>query len=125
MAARKPDNEPREGSNRTEKATLEWMPQSTGRDGAIDYAGKSESVAAGNGAPDPARLTQALGAAVIECWGDLSKQDQERIFERAVVLGHRSERDEMLREQLAKFLHDHHKRTEASRGDAAATRSRP
>jgi len=27
------------------------------------------------------------------------------------VLGHQSERDESLREQLAKFLHDHHKRT--------------
>jgi len=39
---------------------------------------------------------------------------QERLFERAVVLGHHSERDEMLREQLAKFLHDHHRRTSGS-----------
>jgi len=30
----------------------------------------------------------------------------------AVVIGHRGERDEALREQLAKFLHDHHARTE-------------
>jgi len=30
------------------------------------------------------------------------------------VLGHHSERDEMLREQLAKFLHDHHRRTSGS-----------
>src|SRR6478672_6407073 len=35
---------------------------------------------------------------------------QESLFERAVVLGHKSERDESLREQLAKFLHDHHPR---------------
>jgi hypothetical protein len=33
------------------------------------------------------------------------------LFERAVVLGHKGERDESLREQLAKFLHDHHART--------------
>jgi hypothetical protein len=33
------------------------------------------------------------------------------LFERAVVLGHQTERDESLREQLAKFLHDHHERT--------------
>jgi hypothetical protein len=36
---------------------------------------------------------------------------QQTLFERAVVLGHKSERDESLREQLAKFLHDHHART--------------
>jgi hypothetical protein len=29
------------------------------------------------------------------------------------LLGHRGERDESLREQLAKFLHDHHARTHA------------
>jgi hypothetical protein len=33
------------------------------------------------------------------------------LFERAIVLGHKGERDESLREQLAKFLHDHHART--------------
>jgi hypothetical protein len=32
------------------------------------------------------------------------------LFEHAVVLGHQGERDESLREQLAKFLHDHHSR---------------
>jgi hypothetical protein len=29
----------------------------------------------------------------------------------AVVAGHQSERDESLRENLAKYLHDHHERT--------------
>jgi hypothetical protein len=33
------------------------------------------------------------------------------LFERAVLLGHQGEQDESLREQLAKFLHDHHERT--------------
>jgi hypothetical protein len=41
----------------------------------------------------------------------LPQEMQHTLFERAVVLGHRSERDESLREQLAKFLHDHHERT--------------
>ena len=35
----------------------------------------------------------------------------ERLFERAVVRGHKTERDENLREQLAQFLHEHHERT--------------
>jgi hypothetical protein len=30
-----------------------------------------------------------------------------------VLLGHQREEDESLREQLAKFLHDHHARTHA------------
>ena len=57
------------------------------------------------------RFARILGAAAIELWGDLPVAIQEHLFERAVILGHRSESDEMLREQLAKFLHDRHKRT--------------
>jgi hypothetical protein len=41
----------------------------------------------------------------------LAAELQQTLFERAVVLGHEGERDESLREQLAKFLHDHHART--------------
>jgi hypothetical protein len=52
-----------------------------------------------------------MGQAVIALWSNLPQPLQEQLFERAVRLGHRGERDEMLREQLAKFLHDHHKRT--------------
>jgi len=52
-----------------------------------------------------------LGHALVDQWSTLPQAVQERLFERAVVLGHKSERDEMLREQLAKFLHDHHERT--------------
>ena len=52
-----------------------------------------------------------MGAAIIALWSELPQAIQETLFERAVVLGHHGERDEMLREQLAKFLHDHHKRT--------------
>jgi hypothetical protein len=100
--------------NPPSKATLAGSSTTTGRDGAIDFAAKasavesSEIVNANQGAE---RFARIMGVAVIELWGDLPVSTQEHLFERAVVLGHRSESDEMLREQLAKFLHDRHKRT--------------
>ena len=60
-----------------------------------------------------ARYFLVLGAATAELWGQLPQELQHTLFERAVVLGHRGEPDESLREQLAKFLHDHHARTHA------------
>ena len=93
------------------KATLDRTPDTTGRDGAIDFVVKVES-------SDPAmpnqredRFARVMGSAVIDLWGNFPKDIQERLFERAVALGHQGNRDEMLREQLAKYLHDHHKRT--------------
>jgi hypothetical protein len=80
----------------------------TGRDGAVDYATKASAM---ESAFDHDRFAHVLGYALIEAWSDLPQPIQERLFERAVVLGHQTERDEMLREQLAKFLHDHHSRT--------------
>jgi hypothetical protein len=59
----------------------------------------------------PARYFYVLGAAAAELWSELPQELQHSLFERAVVLGHRSERDESLREQLAKFLHDTNPRT--------------
>jgi hypothetical protein len=61
----------------------------------------------------PARYFLALGAAAADLWGELSQELQHQLFERAIVLGHQGEQDESLREQLAKFLHDHHERTAA------------
>lgn len=58
------------------------------------------------------RYFLVLGAAALELWSSLPQELQETLFERAVVLGHKGERDESLREQLAKFLHDHHPRTQ-------------
>lgn len=58
------------------------------------------------------RFALALGAAVIERWGELPRDIQEALFESAVVAGHHSEKDESLREQLAKFLHEIHPRTD-------------
>jgi hypothetical protein len=58
-----------------------------------------------------ARYFLVLGAAAAELWSELPQDWQHTLFERAVVLGHQGERDESLREQLAKFLHDHHART--------------
>ena len=57
------------------------------------------------------RYLLALGAAAADLWSGLPQELQHTLFERAVVLGHKSERDESLREQLAKFLHDHYART--------------
>jgi hypothetical protein len=58
-----------------------------------------------------ARYFLALGAAAADLWSELPHELQHRLFERAVLVGHKGERDESLREQLAKFLHDHHTRT--------------
>jgi hypothetical protein len=59
-----------------------------------------------------ARYFLVLGAAAADLWSNLPPELQQTLFERAVVLGHQGERDESLREQLAKFLHDHHQRTQ-------------
>jgi hypothetical protein len=60
---------------------------------------------------DNARFFLVLGAATADLWSDLPQELQHTLFERAVLLGHQGERDESLREQLAKYLHDHHNRT--------------
>jgi hypothetical protein len=59
-----------------------------------------------------ARYFLVLGAAAADLWSELPHDLQQTLFERAVMLGHKGERDESLREQLAKFLHDHHARTQ-------------
>ena len=71
------------------------------------------SRASDNAAADSSaeRYFLVLGAAAADLWSNLPQELQQSLFERAVVLGHKSERDESLREQLAKFLHDHHTRT--------------
>jgi hypothetical protein len=58
-----------------------------------------------------ARYFLILGAAAADLWSELPQELQHRLFERSVVLGHQREQDESLREQLAKFLHEHHERT--------------
>jgi hypothetical protein len=100
--------------NPRSKATFDGISSTTGRDGAMDFAVKSSAVQSSeiaNANQSAERFARILGAAVIELWGDLPVPLQEHLFKRAVVLGHQSESDEMLREQLAKFLHDHHKCT--------------
>src|SRR6185312_4111823 len=60
---------------------------------------------------NPDRFAHVLGLAALDLWSELPRELQQALFERAVVLGHQTERDESLREQLAQFLHDHHERT--------------
>jgi len=57
------------------------------------------------------RLIRALGGGVVEVRSALPREIQQTIFEQAVAAGHRTERDESLREQLAAFLHARHPRT--------------
>ena len=71
-------------------------------------SGMSDTVAGGTNAE---RYLLVLGTAAADLWSDLPQELQQALFERAVILGHKSERDESLREQLAKFLHDHHARS--------------
>ena len=61
------------------------------------------------------RFEPLLGAAAVHVWSDLPAHVQEKLFEHAVIIGHRAEADESLREQLAVFLHDRHKRTKQAR----------
>ena len=58
------------------------------------------------------RFAPLLGAAALHLWAELPAAIQEKLFEHAVVIGHGRERDESLREELAKFLHDRHARTQ-------------
>ena len=59
------------------------------------------------------RFIRVLGEAALDLWSELPREMQERLFERAVLCGHKTERDESLREQLAHFLHNRHERTAA------------
>jgi hypothetical protein len=58
---------------------------------------------------------ESLGSAVVELWAELPEPIQERLFEHAVVAGHHSERDESLRQELARYLHERNARTAQSR----------
>ena len=58
------------------------------------------------------RFVPLLGSAALHLWAELPQEVQRTLFEHAVVIGHRSERDESLREELAQFLHDRHMRSQ-------------
>ena len=62
------------------------------------------------------RFVPLLGAATLHVWAELPQEVQRILFEHAVVIGHRSEHDEALREQLAQFLHDRHMRSQRTVG---------
>jgi hypothetical protein len=57
------------------------------------------------------RYIEALGLAALDLWSELPQEVQHRLFEQAVLRGHKGERDESLREQLAQFLHGQDERT--------------
>ena len=59
-------------------------------------------------------VSHVLGEAVIDAWSGLPQDVQQKLFEQAVLAGHGDE--ENVRERLARFLHDHHRRTAAHAG---------
>jgi hypothetical protein len=65
------------------------------------------------------RYVEALGLAALDLWSELPQEIQHLLFEQAVLRGHKTERDESLREQLAQFLHAHHERTNKSHAGQA------
>lgn len=58
----------------------------------------------GNPMLEQNRFEILLGKTAIALWSELPQTIQEQIFERAVLLGHQTERDEMLREELGSVL---------------------
>jgi hypothetical protein len=57
-------------------------------------------------------MRELLGAAVASCWGDIPQEIQQQLFEAAVAAGSADVGDDVLREQIALYLHNHHPRTE-------------
>jgi hypothetical protein len=49
------------------------------------------------------KFRQVLGTAVAALWAELPQAVQEKVFEHAVVAGQQAERDESLRQELARF----------------------
>ena len=70
------------------------------------------------------RFAPLIGNAAIHLWAELPPEVQEKLFEHAVVIGHQGERDESLREELARFLHDRHPRTQQARMAAGPDRGK-
>jgi hypothetical protein len=66
-------------------------------------------------------LREALAAGVIACWGSLTSDSQQQIFEASLE----TSSDPSLREALAIFLHDRHPRTEEEAGKRAGARGVP
>ena len=59
---------------------------------------------------DEAIILSLLGAAVVAEWNNLDRETQRTLFERATQLGGPGG-DFSLRQDIARFLHDHHERT--------------
>jgi len=90
----------------------------TGRDGAIDFAEKSEAMEpSADPANDAARFVQALGRPWSRpgpIFPRMTRNECSNAPWSWVIMANATK---MLREQLAKFLHDRHKRTTEARVD--------
>jgi hypothetical protein len=64
---------------------------------------------------DERAFKEALGSEVVGLWAELPEVIQQKLFERAVIAGHHSERDESFQQELARYLHEANARTAHSR----------
>lgn len=65
---------------------------------------------------DSERFGKLLGAAVVELWSSFPQEVQQALFDAAASAGSQQLPPEIVREQLAVFLHERHPRT-AVEGD--------
>ena len=66
---------------------------------------------------DNERFGKLLGAAVVELWSSFPQEVQQAIFDAAASAGSHQLPPDIIREELAIFLHERHPRTAAAGGD--------
>jgi hypothetical protein len=67
---------------------------------------------------DSERFGKLLGTAVVELWSSLPQEVQQALFDAAATAGSQQLPPDIVREQLAIFLHERHPRTGLKENDA-------
>jgi hypothetical protein len=92
----------RKASNQLDGALAGWETKG----GAPQAAWRADDAAQVSLSLAEERILQCLGAAVIAQWNDLPTRVQRRVFDHAVSLGD-PRHTRQVKEQIARFLHDH------------------
>jgi hypothetical protein len=100
MIAKKPKR--RKASNSLASALARWESEG-GAPGPASELGRDKPVPLSEG---EGRILQCLGAAVLLQWNDLPTPIQRQLFEHAVSMGE-ARQTAQLKEQIARFLHEH------------------
>ena len=99
MTVRPPDRP--SACNQLAQAIARWD-----NEGGASVSEPDEKNSDGALAQEEEHILQCLGAAVITQWNDLPTHIQRQLFQRAVSLGEQSHMTQ-LKEQIARFLHEH------------------